>query len=127
MAAFSDEEEVTFYPTYGYQQGDNWVIPMRVWVHERRSLIEHTIAQIAKIVAGGIGVHGPLESREVITFSFDEDSEEQHYSVEKSDGNIRFRSERPGCRDDKNTCAQSQNLIGTARIARWLANLPRHV
>ena len=104
MAAFSDEEEVTFYLTYGYQQGDNWVIPMRVWVHERRSLIEHTIAQIAKIVAGGLGIHGPLEldnfqsrsqhfiadseSHEVITFSFDEDSEEQHYSVEKSDGNI---------------------------------------
>src|SRR5262249_16263177 len=98
----ADEEEVTFYPTYGYQQGDNWVIPMRVWIHERRSLIGHKIKNIADIVAGDLGVHGPLEldnfrsrtqdfvadseSHEVITFIFDEDSEERHYSVEESDG-----------------------------------------
>src|SRR5882724_3157906 len=102
MELFSDQEEVTFYPTYGYQQGDNQVIPMRVWVHERRNLIEHTIGNITNIVAASLGVHGPLEldnfrsrtqdfvadseSREAVTFSFDEDSEERHYSVEESDG-----------------------------------------
>ena len=26
----ADEEQVTFYPTYGYKEGDNWVIPMRI-------------------------------------------------------------------------------------------------
>lgn len=102
MALFFDKEEVTFYPTYGYQQDDNWVIPMRVWVHEPRRLIEHSIARIAQIVADSLGVDGPLEldnfrsrtqdfvadseSREVVTFRFDGDIDERHYSVEESDG-----------------------------------------
>ena len=38
-----DEEQVTFYPTYGYKEGDNWVIPMRIWVHERRASVEELI------------------------------------------------------------------------------------
>jgi hypothetical protein len=102
MVLFSDKEEVTFYPTYGYQQDDNWMIPMRVWVHEPRRLIEHAIARIAKIVADSLGVHDSLEldnfqsraqdfvadseSREVVTFRFDEDSDDRYYSVEESDG-----------------------------------------
>jgi len=25
--------QVTIYPTYGYDGGDHWSIPMRIWVH----------------------------------------------------------------------------------------------
>jgi hypothetical protein len=28
--------EVTFYPTYGYREGDAWLVPVRVWVHDNR-------------------------------------------------------------------------------------------
>jgi hypothetical protein len=28
--------EVTFYPTYGYREGDTWLVPVRVWVHDNR-------------------------------------------------------------------------------------------
>jgi hypothetical protein len=28
----SDEEQVTFYPTYGYQKDDHWVIPLRIFL-----------------------------------------------------------------------------------------------
>jgi hypothetical protein len=98
----ADKEDVTFYPTYGYRQDDNWAIPMRVWVHEQRRSIEDGIGRITNIVAKGLGVHGPFEldnfrsrtqdfvadseSREMVTFSFDQDSDAQQYSVEESDG-----------------------------------------
>ncbi len=28
--------EVTFYPTYGYREGGEWLVPVRVWVHDNR-------------------------------------------------------------------------------------------
>lgn len=32
-------KEVVFYTTYGYRRGDEWVIPMRVWVRRRRPFV----------------------------------------------------------------------------------------
>lgn len=29
-------QEVTFYPTYGYREGGEWAVPVRVWVHDNR-------------------------------------------------------------------------------------------
>lgn len=59
----ADEEQVTFYPTYGYKDGDNWVIPMRVWVHERRGLTEKFIAKVAASI-------GNLDPKEIGNFRF---------------------------------------------------------
>lgn len=42
------DEVVTIYPTYGYQDGNQWVIPVRLWVHERRGIAE---AAAEKIIA----------------------------------------------------------------------------
>jgi hypothetical protein len=28
--------EVTFYPTYGYREGGQWLVPVRAWVHDNR-------------------------------------------------------------------------------------------
>jgi Phosphatidate phosphatase APP1, catalytic domain len=28
--------EVTFYPTYGYREGGEWLVPVRAWVHDNR-------------------------------------------------------------------------------------------
>lgn len=94
---FSDEELVTFYPTYGYQEGDHWVIPMRVWVHEHRDLVETWVTHIAE----SIGQLDPQEidrfrsritdfvadseSDEVVRLAFDDD---QEYSVQDAQGNI---------------------------------------
>jgi len=92
------KEDVSFYPTYGYKEGDNWVIPMRVWVHERRRLAEKLITK----VAASMGNLDPTEignfrsriqdfvaddkSREVIIFTFDNDPENQEYRVQNSQG-----------------------------------------
>jgi hypothetical protein len=56
-----DKEQVTFYPTYGYKEGDIWVIPMRVWVHERRGLAEKLLAKTAASM-------GNLDSKETENF-----------------------------------------------------------
>ena len=86
-----DEEQVTFYPTYGYKEGDNWVIPMRIWVHERRASVEELIRKVATSL-------GDLDSKEIanfrsriqdfvvgseswetVTFKFDNDPENHEY------------------------------------------------
>jgi hypothetical protein len=87
----ADEEQVTFYPTYGYKEGDNWVIPMRIWVHERRALVEELIRKVATSI-GDLDSKEianfrsriqdfvvDSESRETVTFKFDNDPENQEY------------------------------------------------
>ncbi len=97
-ALISREEKVTFYPTYGFKEGNNWVIPMRVWVRERRTLSE----SLSNEVAEGMGDLGLVEinnfrsrtrdfvadseSRETVTFVFDSDPANQRYSVQNSLG-----------------------------------------
>mgnify|MGYP000850942467 CR=1 FL=1 len=94
------EECVTFYTTYGYRQGDAWVVPMRAWVHERRGVAEKLITK----VAAGMGKLDPnklanfrnriqdfvadSESREVLVFAFDHDPEQQAFQVANPDGSF---------------------------------------
>jgi phosphatidate phosphatase APP1 len=42
--------EVTIYPTYGFPQGAEWVIPLRGWVHQNRRLPNHLINEIADAI-----------------------------------------------------------------------------
>ncbi|MRR35054.1 DUF2183 domain-containing protein [bacterium] len=99
-ALASDGEQVTFYTTYGYREGDAWVVPMRVWVHERRNILEKVITEIA----ASMGSHEPREidnfrsriqdfvadseSREAVAFRFDNDPETLDYHVQDSRGDI---------------------------------------
>jgi hypothetical protein len=77
--------EVTVYSTYGYRSGGEWVIPMRVWVHEPRPITEATLR---RLVAGLTNRPAPElarlgdrlsdlvaddESRERVAFQFDQD------------------------------------------------------
>ncbi len=92
MNAFAaDEELVTFYPAYGYREGDDWVIPMRFWVHERRATVEKLTTKIAS----SMGDFTPeeltnfrarirdfamdSESGEAVAFKFDRDPEGKIY------------------------------------------------
>ena len=38
MESDTDNKSVTFYPTYGFKQDGQWVIPIRLWVSKPRSL-----------------------------------------------------------------------------------------
>lgn len=98
------QEQVTFYPTYGYKDGETWRIPMRLWVHrERRHLDEffaHTI--------GHVGTHNAKERQnfrdriadlfayggdsEEVFFTFDNDRDGQRYQVIGNKGEQRTDS-----------------------------------
>lgn len=99
----AEEERVTFYPTYGYKKGDNWVIPMRVWVHEHHSLAKKLEKPIANVAAsmGNLDREeisnfrsriqdfaADSESHEVVTFEFDNDPEDQQYRVQDNHGSF---------------------------------------
>lgn len=91
---------MTFYPTYGYKEGDSWVIPMRVWVHERRCLAEKLLAKTASSM-GNLDPReidnfrlrirdfvADSESREAVAFAFDNDPENQEYRVQDGHNNF---------------------------------------
>jgi len=40
--------EVTIYPTYGFQQDSEWLIPLRGWAHQNRRLPDHLIRELAQ-------------------------------------------------------------------------------
>ncbi len=96
----SDDEQVTFYTTYGYREGDAWLIPMRVWVCERRNILEKVIVDVAASMAdtdaGEIGnlrsrirdFVADSESREAVAFTFDNDPESVEYRVQDAGGDI---------------------------------------
>lgn len=93
-ASADDDKLVTMYPTYGYQQEGNWVIPMRVWVHERRDLAEKIISkmvsslsefepkEISNFRSRIQDFVADSESRERVTFVFDHDPQMQEFRVQ---------------------------------------------
>jgi len=100
----SAEKRVTFYPTYGYRQNDEWVIPLRIWVHEAPGVMQRGLARAARAyIAGQAGIDqlsesdkalferhsddffADSESGESVEFRFDDDPERRVYSLEHGD------------------------------------------
>jgi hypothetical protein len=98
-AAASDDKQVIFYNTYGYMDGDEWVIPMRIYVMEARPRTERVTSRLlrryrdldpdelfrfrsrlADIVADS-------EWRERVRFMFDGDGTETEYYLTNDSGN----------------------------------------
>jgi len=94
----SDEEQVTFYPTYGYQQDDHWVIPLRIWVHENRVVMESLITGLAASLEDLPSKEidnfrlrmadfvADDESGEEVRFAFDNDPENEEYRLQEEGG-----------------------------------------
>ena len=99
------ENRVTFYTTYGAQHGDNWIIPLRVWVHEEPDLARELMAKAVRdelVERAGMqeldqvqkdrflyradGFIADSESRETISFSFDNDPRALRYQLHNADG-----------------------------------------
>ena len=95
---FENENEVIFYSTYAYQDNDEWVIPLRIYVHQRRERVERLAASAASLrydldddekeifrsraddfVADG-------EWREKVVFKFKEDPHQHTYQIKNRDG-----------------------------------------
>ena len=96
---FSDEERVDFYPTYGYMDGQNWVIPLKLYVYEPRGTLERTIVSLFQRLRDFTPEEREIfqsrlqafaadsESREIVEFIFDRDPSSEMYLLRDSDGN----------------------------------------
>lgn len=94
------ENEVVFYNTFGYQEGDEWIIPMRIHVHHSRDRVENWTAAVAgwrydpneeeeQIFRTRIDDFvSDSESREDVEFVFVDDPHERIYRIQDQDGDF---------------------------------------
>lgn len=92
------DKVVTIYSTYGYQKDTDWIIPMRLWIRQRRSVAETA----AKNLVAGIDHTSPREiqnfcariadfladseSREAVNLTFDRDPIQLQFELKDSKG-----------------------------------------
>jgi len=120
------ENRVTFYTTYGVPNDEGWLIPLRIWVHEKPDLARELLARAVRdelAERAGIdelnqeqkdrfmhradGFIADSESREAVMFSFDDDPASRIY---------RLRDENGGTTTDRNGLIE-----GTITISREMA------
>lgn len=95
---FSGEGVVDFYPTYGYPDNDEWVIPMKLYVYEPRGYIERIMLSIfqrwrdftpseSDVFISRFRVFAAdSKSREVIEFRFDQDTGREKFTIRDPGG-----------------------------------------
>ena len=83
----NEEDFIIFFDSYGYVEGDEWVIPMRIYVYEYRPLAERMVVRLINRTHSLTQDQSQLfqhrsryfmvdsESRERIQFMFDDDPE----------------------------------------------------
>lgn len=91
--------EVTIYPTYGYSQNSDWLIPLRGWVHQNRRLPDRLITELGELIIGCRNAEvstfnsrfddftDDSRSAQEVTIAFDSDPDEEQYAFQKSDLN----------------------------------------
>lgn len=97
---FEDNEHVTFFPTYGYRQGEHWNIPLHIWVHEPRRLVESAVKllthnggvsnerELANFKSRLANIIADSESHERVVFTFDNDPKDEEWRVQWEDGSF---------------------------------------
>ncbi len=107
------KKQVTFYTTYGYQQDQCWIIPLRIWVREKSDVLRRLAAKGArKIIRRRAGLEhlnkvqkhlfmsraedffADSESNEVVVFTFDHDPEHETFQLKNKKG--KFKTDRNG-------------------------------
>ena len=99
--------QITVYNTYAYQDGDEWVVPVKVWVHKKRRWLQGIASWTVRIM----GEYNPQEMiifrerltdlladskwRRDVTFTFSEDPNQKVYQLTDRDGNS-LRTDRNG-------------------------------
>ena len=74
-------EEVTFFPTYGYREGNDWKINIRGWAHQNRSHLNKIVTRLMTALAT---VKDKCDSAEMSNFqSRSNDFEDDDKSLEK--------------------------------------------
>jgi phosphatidate phosphatase APP1 len=74
-------EEVTFFPTYGYREGNEWKINVRGWTHQNRTHVNEVVTKLITVLAT---VKDKCDSAELNNFrSRSDDFEDDDKSLEK--------------------------------------------
>jgi len=100
------EKTVTFYTSYGYQLGENWHIPIKLWVSEQPDTARRLLGKAARRgIRNKAGVKklndaqqsryenriedfiADSESREKVSIAFDDDPLNKHYLLSDKQGN----------------------------------------
>ncbi len=93
-----DIKNVTFYHAYGYLDGDEWVVPMKVYVSEPRPFQERAITALVRrwynleeqeteIFQSRISAFiADSEFREEVVFTFEGDPKEEEFRILSDDG-----------------------------------------
>ena len=118
--------EVTIYPTYGFLQNSDWIIPLRGWVHQQRRLADHLINKLAQAVIhcddGEISnfssrfedFSDDSRSGHSVTIQFDSDNEQHTFQLSDINGLIEMTIRLPD--------AKAQTLLGRQNSPdRWLS------
>jgi hypothetical protein len=125
FSLFADEEKVTFCHSYGYQQDDQWIIPMRVWVHENRNILEALITHLADSIGDITDAEennfrsrlsefiADDESGEEVRLTFDNDPENEEFQVQDETGSFP--------RSDLNGLIEGVIKLSEARAAELLS------
>ena len=134
-AAAAEPRQITCYPTYGYQERDYWLIPMRVWVHDRRSTLDEWVTTAIGRLGHWNGREQALfrariqafladsESREGVTIRFDADPERRVYRIQDDHGRTPT-SDLNGVIEGtiRMTAAAAQGLLKVQQARRgWLS------
>jgi len=97
-AASGADEVVTIYPAYGYQGDAGWVISVRLWVHERRSVADAaarklvaniddvSVEEIRNFQSRAADFLADSESREEVSLAFDRDPMKERIHLADSNG-----------------------------------------
>ena len=118
--------EVTIYPTYGYLQGSDWLIPLRGWVHQNRRLPDDLINELAQAVIGCQDAEmsnfssrfdafsDDSRSKQVVTIQFDSDNDQHTFQMSDLNGLIEMTVRLPD--------AQAQALLARQNSSDgWLS------
>lgn len=99
--------EVTIYPTYGFLQNSDWIIPLRGWVHQQRRLPDHLINEFAQaVIRCDDGETSNFSSRfedfsddsrsgHSVTIQFDSDNEQHTFQLSDLNGLIEMTIRLP--------------------------------
>jgi hypothetical protein len=91
-------KQVTIYPTYGYEDGGHWKIPMRIWVHTPREGVEKILTKVVvkhfHLSDGEKAIFrhrledlvADSRSKQEVSFAFEQDPDNQAFRIQNDEG-----------------------------------------
>lgn len=102
FSADDGEDHIIIYPAYGYESGDEWIIPIRVYVYEYRNTTERMVVRLVRRLQRLTPEQSEIfrsraryfvvdsESRERVRFMFDDDPKGEVFSLRNRNGEVQL-------------------------------------